>query len=300
MTAAVVILGIAVIYLIISQILRQRELKRLAGEIEALAGQDSNTHLTVESRDAGIHQIAAAVNRMQQQHKDSAAGYIRMNEAYKQSMADISHDLRTPLTALIGYLKLLKRGGQDEAEQEQYIEISYDKAQSLHRLVNSLFELARLDSGAYQFELQSVDLQELLGQELLSYYPDFMEKGWEPNIEMASGPLMVCADSDAVKRVFGNLIQNALSHGSGGFAVRAGRQGNCAELVFSNEAPQLKADSLDKLFERAYTSDQVRTSRGGGLGLAIVKAFTEQMGGSVAAVLENGRLSLTLRFPLME
>jgi len=296
MIIAVILLGIGCIYLIINKVLVTKEVKRMAQEIEQRGSDHSGCRLTVQVPDGALNDLAMAVNSLQESHQEELVRHAKWEEEYKQSMADISHDLRTPLTALTGYLKLLQKEGQPLDKQKEYIEIVYEKTGALNQLVTSLFELARLESNAYQFEWESVDIKDILEQELVSFYPQFLKQGMEPKVSIPEIKMCIRADRTAVQRVFNNLIQNALNHGSGDIRMSAYVIEDKVYIEVSNAAPNLKQDDIERLFMRAYTADPARSHAGGGMGLAIVKAFAEQMKGSVQANLKEGRLCITLIF----
>ena len=293
-----VLLGIACIYLIVSKILIKRELRRMAREIEQINFSDSRCRLTIQVPDASLAQLAAAVNNMRQKYQEEAAEYIRREEEYKQSMADISHDLRTPLTAMKGYLKLLRKEGLEPDRQKEYVEIAYDKSDTLNNLVTSLFELARLECNAYHFEREQVDVREVMEQELIAFYPEFMDRGLEPEIDLAENRMLIYADPTAIQRILNNLIQNVLNHGSGEIRMKSYMKEEWAWVEISNAAPNLDLEDVGRLFTRAYTAERARSHTSSGLGLSIVRAFAEQMEGAAKAELKEGRLSIKVGFPL--
>ena len=300
MTVVAVLLGMGCIYLMINKILVKREVQRMAREIEQINASDSNCKLTVQIPDPALAELAVSVNNLRQIHHDKVAAYIRSEEEYKQSMADISHDLRTPLTAMKGYLKLLRREDLDPVKQREYVEIAYDKTDTLNYLVKSLFELARLECHAYHFEWEQVNIREVMEQELVLFYPEFERQGIEPEVLLDGAEMWITADSAAVSRIFSNVIQNALYHGSGSIQMRAWAEDKRVNVEISNAAPNLVKGDVERLFTRTYTADPARSRSGGGLGLSIVKAFTEQMGGMAEAELKEGRICIAVKFPLSD
>lgn len=297
MTVVVVLLSVVCIYLSINKLLVNRELRRITKEIKHL-GLDSNCQLTVELNNPAVIDLAVAVNNLQERHQETVVEYVKREGEYKQSMADISHDLRTPLTALSGYLKLLKKEEGIAPKNKEYLDIAYEKAGALKRLVTSLFELARLECNAYHFEWSSVNLKEVLEQQLASFYPEFLQRRLEPKVAIADTAMEIRADDTAVQRIISNLLQNALQHGCGNICLNAFVKEERVVVEISNSAPHLNVEEVAQLFARSYTVDPVRTHSGGGLGLAIVKAFTEQMGGRAEGELKAGRLYITVSFRL--
>jgi len=298
MTVVAILLGIACIYLIIHKLLVTKEIKRMAKEMKQNGTDNSNCQLTLQMMNQPISDLAAAINSLQQHHQDEVAEYIRREEEYKQSMADISHDLRTPLTAMTGYLKLLRKTEAEPDKKQEYVEIAYEKADTLNQLVTSLFELARLECSAYQFTWENIDIKEIVEQELAAFYPQFVKQGLEPVVSMPEIKLPIRADNTALQRVFNNLIQNALNHGAGDIGINVFVRTERVYIEISNAAPNLTTADVGRIFERAYTADSVRSQAGGGLGLSIVKAFAEQMKGTADAELKEGKLYIRLGFPL--
>jgi len=298
MAVVAILLGIVCIYLIIHKVLVTKEIKRMAKEIQQIGINNSSCQLTVQMMNEPFSDLAAAVNSLQQHHQDEVAEYIRREEEYKQSMADISHDLRTPLTAMTGYLKLLRKAEAEPDKKQEYVEIAYEKADTLNQLVTSLFELARLECSAYQFTWENIDIREMVEQELAAFYPQFVKQGLEPVVSMPEIKLPIWADNTALQRIFNNLIQNALNHGAGDIHINVFVKAERVYIEISNAAPNLTTADAGHLFERAYTADPVRSQAGGGLGLSIVKAFTEQMKGTADAELKEGKLCIQLEFPL--
>lgn len=299
MIVVVILLSVALICMIVNRALMSREIKRMAKEVEAIALESSGRQLAVEMQNTSVVSMASAINELQERHQDTISEYIRQSEEFKQSMADISHDLRTPLTALVGYLKLMQKGELSPEKQKEYIDIASDKADILHYLVTSLFELARLESNTYPFEWQKIDMKEVLAQELATFYPQFLKREQEPEIQMTEEPLWIHGDHMALQRIFNNLLQNALNHGDGDIGITAGVEGSEVLIRISNTAKGLSVENAEQLFQRTYTAEPARSKTGAGLGLAIVKAFTEQMHGTVNAEIMNGRLTITLKLPLL-
>lgn len=306
---AAILLGAGLVIMVLNRILLVRELRNMTKGMERLRSTGSS-QLTIGTQNKDVAALAASINTLYRESQEGQAEMIRQNTELKQSMADISHDLRTPLTALIGYLKLLYQKDAPSEKQKQYLDTAYEKAGTLHRLVSTLFDLARLESGAYQFVWETIDVKQLLEQELAAFYTQFLELGQEPAIDLGEETLWVRGDQGALQRILGNLIQNALKHGRGEIEVKAYRHkrnkdipleekhsGDKVWVEVSNAAPDLEGTDLSLLFRRAYRADVSRSGSGSGLGLTIVKEFTEQMNGRVQAEYREGRIIIILCFP---
>ena len=299
MTIIVILLGLALIVMIVKQVLLKKEISRMAVEIRQMETEQRNVLLSVELPEKEVVSLAAAINELSDYYKEKLQEYYRQSEEFKQSMADISHDLRTPLTALSGYLNLMAEE-ENKEKQEQHLMIAREKAEILNYLVTSLFELARIESQTYPFEWQSINLTEVLTNELVSFYPQFSKAKQEPKLEITEEMLWIKSDSIALQRIFSNLLQNTLSHGEGEIKIKASQKEEVAVVEISNRVRDLAKEDIEYLFKRSYKAEQARSRSGAGLGLAITKAFVESMEGSIEAHLEAERLVIEMRLPLQK
>ena len=292
------ILIVAVAVLAVRYRLLKRELRRMTETMKEIHSLDTNRQLTIGLQQPELAALAGTVNTLYDDVAAEKAAYRTGMDEIRQSMANISHDLRTPLTSIMGYLKLMGNTANSPEQNGRYLEVAQRKSAQLHRLVNGLFELARLESGGDTFSLQRLDAAMLLGEELAGVYTQMEERGIAPAVRMPAESLWVIGDKAAFSRIFANLLQNMLKHGGEPFAVSAARETDEAVFRFSNGAPQLTEVDAKQLFKRFFTADRMRSGENTGLGLSIVKEFSEQMNGSVQAVLDQGTLTFTLRWPL--
>lgn len=297
LAATIVVLCIALVIITAKWLLLRREVATLARDIGQIVPGETNRQLRVATQDAQVAALANAVNRLYDEVDQICAQQTRAGDELRQNMADISHDLRTPLTSILGYLGLLGKDDNSPAQQQEYLRIATEKAEALRHMVDSLFELARLEAGAYHLQQVKLDAVELLAQEIAACYVPFSATGQQPEIELAP-TLPILADKLALQRVFANLLQNILRHGESGIRICAEEQAGRAVFSFANRAPQLVGSNVGRLFERSYTGDVSRGNKNTGLGLAITREFTHQMGGEIDARMEGDLLVVTLHWPL--
>lgn len=233
------ILAAAFIVLSVRYRLLKRELRRMTAGMKEIHSQDTNRQLSIGLQQPELAALAGTVNTLYEDVAAEKAAYRTGMDEIRQSMANISHDLRTPLTSIMGYLKLMQKEENSSEQTKRYLEVVQRKSAQLHRLVNGLFELARLESGGYQFALQRLDGAMLLSEELAAIYTQMEEKGIAPSIEMQEEPLWVIGDKAAFSRIFSNLLQNMMYHGQAPFSVLAAKEKNEAVFRFSNGAPYL-------------------------------------------------------------
>ena len=213
-------------------------------------------------------------------------------------LRSVSHDLRTPLTSILGYLQLLEDPGLTEGERREYLAVIAGRARTLQSLITSFYDLSRLEGGEYLLQREKVDLYASLSGLLAAFYNDFTDRGFDMEVELAEGLPQVWADAGAVLRIFTNLIRNALEHGEGRMEIRLYQEGGQVVSRFSNETHALTAEDVPHVFDRFFTSDKMRTGRNTGLGLAIVKALAGQMDCRAEAALEGDMFAITLRWPV--
>lgn len=290
------VLAIVAITALAKWLLLKREISAIAGTIKRIHGRKTNEKITVLSQDKSIIELANAVNEL---YRDIAAERSEHNRAateLRKNMADISHDLRTPLTSILGYINLLQKDDVTDEQKLRFFSVLSAKAQSLHYLVDSLFTLTRLETGAFPLEMERVNIQDILSEELAGFYDIFTAGGQEPKIELCAMPIWVVGDKHAFSRVFQNLLQNIVKHRGRDIIISANCKDGIAEFEFSNRAEGLRQDDMQDLFRRFFTADRMRSGENTGLGLAIVKEFVEQTGGTITASLEDGRIVFTLQW----
>ena len=251
---------------------------------------ETNTLLAVSSGDREMNALADALNGQLTQLRAQRQRYQHGDLELKEAITNISHDLRTPLTAIVGYLALLE--GEEKSETvERYLSQISNRTQVLHQLSEELFAYALL-TAPQPLHPQRVDLRSLVEEALLSYCGAMEQRGLEPTIQLPEGRVERNLDPTAAGRVLSNLISNALKYSAGDFAVTMTPDG---VITFANSAPDLDSVLVQRLFDRFFTVETAHHSTG--LGLSIAKLLTQQMEGSLEAKYQEGQLVMTLSFP---
>ncbi|MFQ9908022.1 MAG: sensor histidine kinase [Acutalibacter sp.] len=256
------------------------------------AGGRTPTRCSLPCRDRELRRLAS--------FKPGAAGlrqerlrYQQGDKELKEAVVNISHDLRTPLTAISGYLQLLQ--GQDLApDTRRYLEQIDGRAQAMKRLTEELFRYSVVVSEE-KLAREPVDLCRAVEEALLSFYGALEGRGIEPQVRLPEEKVERLLDPAALSRVLGNILTNALKYSAGDLEVTLEERGR---LTFSNAAPGLDPVTAGRLFDRFYTVEAARNSTG--LGLSIAKELTQRMGGSIGAALHSGTLTVWVEFPRQE
>ena len=265
----------------------ERTLRSAAAQLREREEKGSSVRILMAAPNASAECLISAVNGLLELRQAEEADYRRREQALRQQIANVSHDLRTPLTSILGYLQLLEGDTLSQAAREEYLNIIEGRARALQSLIGSFYDLSRLDGGEYPIARERVDLYAILSELVAGFYNDLTASGLEVTVELAEGLPPVWGDAAAVLRVFTNLIRNALEHGVGTLSIKLYRAGDTVVSAFANGAGGLTEEDVPHVFDRSFTSDKNRTSHNAGLGLAIVKALAEQMGCRTQAALEG-------------
>ena len=262
---------------------RARDLAYLAELLDGAAAHPA-PRARLESTDPAVAELARAIDR----HLDAdlARDLERRaaDERFREQLAALSHDIRTPLAGAQGYLQLARRAS-DPDRVERYLDGAEERLAAMRVLVDDLFTYARAADPSWEPELAPCDLAEAAADALAARYEAFAARGWEPDVRLGQTAPALAAP-DALARVFANLLENALAQGSGAPTVRA----EGTTLTVTNPVEPEVAAQLDpaRLTERFYQGDPSRAGHGSGLGLAVARALTKSMGGTLAVDVETG------------
>lgn len=271
-------------------LLMRRDLHTLSAQLHDHLQTDTNTLLTSASGDRALRTLAASLNVELTELRRQRLRYENGDRALKQAVTNVSHDLRTPLTAISGYLDLLE-SEEKSANAARYLALIENRTDAMARLTEELFRYSVILAEEEPLTRDPVVLNDALAESLASFYGALTTRGITPEITLCDARVTRLLDRDALARVFANILNNALKYSDGDLAVCLDEDGT---LTFTNHAAALDAVTTTQLFDRFFTVEAAHHSTG--LGLSIAKALVEQMGGTIDARYENGRLILTLHF----
>lgn len=287
--AAIVILSAAVLYLGYRLLALKRTIAQADRQLQEISGElEENRIVKLAAPERELEAFLVTVNGNLKQIRRERLEYQRRERQWKEQVENISHDLRTPLTAVLGYLKLMDNE-QLSLEDREFLEIALKKSQNLQRLVNQFYELSRVSSEDFKLKREQTDTARLLRECCLEQYTLFEQAGLELKLSIPEYPLWLSTDSEALERIFVNLLQNAARYGKSVLEVEVRDRGEArAQYVFRNDLPE-EVEEVDPglLFERFYMQERSRTRGGTGLGLTIAKHLAERLGGSIQARYET-------------
>ena len=287
---AMSLLILALIAVIAYQYQASRKLRSdihyIANKLNEILADRSVQKLLHQTETPELRELLTGINRMQEEQQRARAEYVRTEMAMRRMLSNISHDLRTPLTVIAGYVELLMHR-RDMAPEERAVQMGKvaDKVQEVIGLINIFFDLAKLESGDEELDLSLVQLNEVCRRNILSFYDVLADSGFEVEIHIPDEPVFVYANEEALDRVLNDLISNAIRYGGDGrmlgLAMRADEETVYVEVT--DRGKGIDEHHRDHIFERLYTLEDSRNRRyqGSGLGLTITKRLVELMHGSI-------------------
>lgn len=262
---------------------------------------NGNRRILVEPYDS-FAPLIYEINEIVQAYEEKLASVEQAKEENKQLMTSLFHDIRTPLTTLIGYLDAVYKERIIGEEQKEYIEIAYRKACDLKEYIDILFDWFKLNSNEFSIQMQKVEVAELTRNILVDWIPIVEEKKLAYSFEIPDRPFWVKMDSDCYRRIVNNLIQNIIIHSKAtSFALDLKCSGNFVTIVIKDNGIGISEEDLKHIFERLYKCDKGRLNKGSGLGLSIVQQLVIKMAGeiNVESRVEHGS-SFILKFPRLK
>ncbi len=265
-----------IIFMLIAKIyLLKKSAREITSQLDEKLSADTNTLIDISSSDKDMCSLASNLN---EQLKILRSEYIRCQHGdieLKNAVMNISHDLRTPLTAISSYLDLLETNPE---KSEQYIKIIRERTENLNQLTDELFRYSVITSPEYSDIIEPVIINSVLEESILSYYAVLLEHGITPEIDITETQVVRSISRNALSRVFANLLNNAVKYSDGDLHITMTENGL---ITFANKSAELNEVQTERLFDRFYTIENARKSTG--LGLSIARVLVEQMNGTISA-----------------
>lgn len=281
----------AVLALLVKVRLLQRSMDEIADELGERLSTDTNVLLSVSSRDRHARKLAGDLNRHLRLLRKQRLRFQNGDRELKEAVTNISHDLRTPLTAICGYLDLLERKALSP-ETGRYLALIANRVEAMRQLTGELFRYSVILS-AGEVVLAAVDMVSVLEESIAGFYGPLKERGVDPVISLPDEPVVRQLDRAVLSRVFDNILSNALKYSADDLKIILSADG---QVSFSNTAPGLDEVQVGRLFDRFFTVTAARESTG--LGLSIAKTLVERMGGTIAAEYRSEVLTIRVNFPV--
>lgn len=300
-----IIIGIVIFISIYSLITykRYKDMLLLMDSVEEMSKGNLDKKIQVKSR-SDIKKVAENINNIVQQLKNITVEERKAQQTKTDLITNVSHDLRTPLTSIIGYLNIIEEGKyKDEVELMYYVDIAYEKSLNLNILINDLFELTKMQNRTINFNKVELNLVELVGQLVSQFEIQFRQANMDYRIDFSVEKLMISADPVKLVRAFENLITNAMRYGKDGryVDIKIFVEDEMAVVQVINYGEPIPVVDLPHIFDRFYRVEKSRnTFQGGsGLGLAITKNIIESHDGSITAISDSEHTIFQVKLPYL-
>ncbi|WP_028778009.1 sensor histidine kinase [Shimazuella kribbensis] len=262
------------------------EIKKITQITKGIQTGNLNLRYRLRTSQKDIEDLGGELNRLVDYFQNGFERIAFLEEERKRMIANISHDLRTPLTSLLGYMEALKHDATLTVEErEDFLRITSEKGNSLLVLLQDFFELAKLEADDFELNLGKVDLVEIVPEVLLGFYPDFVKAEIIPVIKIPDAPLYVKGDQVCLRRILNNLLSNALCYGQDGkeIGIALREEESLVWVDVWDRGKGILAKDISHIFERLYTGEASRNTslQGTGLGLTITKNLVEKQGGRI-------------------
>ena len=272
------------------------KLKQISGQLSDMMEHDTDEQVMVFTDNRALQELCAQINRLLADRREIRADYRKKEISYKKMLSNISHDIKTPLTVILGYLEMM-RLADGQNEELRKVEA---KAGQVMELIDQFFTLAKLEAGDKKLEMVKVNISELCRENVLGFYELLIQKDFEVEISIPERAVFVTGDKDAIDRILCNLLSNAIRYGSDGkymgFCLR--EENDFVRIDIVDKGKGIEKQFAASVFERLYTMEDSRSRsiQGNGLGLTIARNLANQMGGDVTLVSKPGvRTVFTVR-----
>lgn len=278
------------IILIINNIIIKNEINNISESLLNIINSDTNNLITISTNDKSIKKLVNTLNKSLKDLRTLELEYKNGSGELKSSITNISHDLRTPLTAIRGYLDLIDSKNLNK-KQINYLKVVESKVKDLTELTEQLFDFSKSIDIQENLKKENICINDVLEESIVSFYSLFKEHNITPKIEICSEKVVRLLNENCLKRIFENIISNAIKYGESDINIKLYSNG---KIEFSNKTDMLDSVSLEKIFDRYYTVKNARKSNG--IGLSIAKQLVDLSGGKIKAIYKNNNLIIEVIF----
>ena len=292
-------------YLLCRLFLMEKAMNRATEELKEISKElEENRVLRLGMPNKYLEKLLREMNATLETIRKTKRGYEQREKEFQKEIENISHDLRTPLTAIIGYLEMMKKE-ELSPENRQNLEIVSNRAKSMQELIGRFYELTQVSDAEYQLEMRELDIGKLFREMILVQYGILEKRNLNVEISLPDKPMMLQGSKEAFERIFSNLFQNVQRYAQSQLELRLWEEKGRVYIVFQNDiAEEKRLDNPELIFERFYMADSSRRNGGSGLGMTIAAQLVAHMRGNIKAtnVEENNKtyLKIEMDFPYNE
>ena len=299
MAVACIILVVIAIWGIGLSFYYRHQIKNVKSQISFLNQHETNMLITSDQKSGCVADLTDELNTLIEQTAALRKEIADSESHLKDTIINLSHDIRTPLTSMDGYFQLLLKS-DDPEERQQYAAVISDRLSSLKEMLDELFTYAKLTNKAYEVELSPCAVNEILLSVLFSFYKDIKQRGIEPLVNVPEQDIFIQGNEPALRRIFQNILKNCIEHGNNQLSVRLINSSDMVQIYFENDYQMQEPIDANKVFDRFYKADGARSKTSTGLGLSIAKELVERLNGSITGNVKNDIFTITITFHLLK
>lgn len=296
MIFVLIIVCMIAIFLAARLFMLKKEVKKTHKQLQSYNNQQTGKKINIALIDKNMEELGFEINKLIDLYVSENRKRVIFEKEQSDAIANISHDLRTPLTSVLGYIQMAQEEEVTPEEKDELLRIAKERAKRLEGLLKDFFELSIIESSEYPLKVERINLKQVTIDILMSFYDQFQENKLEPTIHMPDMEVFIISDISAVTRVVENLISNAIRYTEDNVVVSLEEDELHAKLIVKNDASTLTNQDARRMFDRFYMADQSRSSKSTGLGLSIVKSLMDRMDGTIKATLKDGVLFIICRW----
>ncbi|GAA0714518.1 HAMP domain-containing sensor histidine kinase [Paraclostridium ghonii] len=297
MTLVLIFLLVPSVYFSARFLLLSKNIKKVTNNFKYICeNTDTNRKLILSSPDKNLEELLVEINNYLEDSQIQRIRYIKREEEIRKEIENISHDLRTPLTSIRGYLDLINDETSTEEEKKEYIEIVEKRSKVLQNLIQSFYDLSRLENNDYNMNMEDIDINKKLKDYVLTFYNDFESKHINVEVDLPKKPVYVKVDNSAIERIFSNLIQNSIKYSKSSFYISLNNNHENVIIEFKNDIQDINKEDTSLLFNRFYMKDSSRCDGSSGLGLTVTKLLVELMNGEIEVELDEDWIIFRVKF----
>lgn len=272
------------------------QIKSIRGQVHFISRNDTNKRITFYGKSRSFRHLASDINEILDSNVEKHEKILREDKEIKETLTNMSHDIRTPLTSLKGYFELLDQT-EDPAERKKYSDIISGRIDSLSEILETMFLYTKVSNVNFKVSIDPVPCSKIILDTLFEYYDDFQEKGFEVDVDVDED-VRILGNEQSLKRIMQNLIRNSLVHGNGDvkLSVKEDKSVRKVTIMLDNLMEEGQNPDPDKVFDRYYKGDESRHTGSSGVGLSVVKKLVESMNGGIKAQISDGRFRIIMTF----
>ncbi|WP_180753292.1 HAMP domain-containing sensor histidine kinase [Anaerococcus sp. Marseille-P3625] len=272
-----------------------KEINSICEQIRFLINNNSQMRINTSFSIKTFMEFAEIINNFLDSYHNKEKAYINKEKYLQNTIRGLSHDIRTPLTSLDGYLQLIANN-KENINNDKYFSIMRNRISSLNNILDQLFTFVKLQENEYKLEMEKIDFTSLALQTLFNYYEDFKFRNIEPKINFPNNKIFINANTDALERIFQNIYKNILEHGQNPISLSISEDEKKLIFVSKNKTKDDLTINKDDLFKEFYKASNSRNGSSTGLGLAITKALVEKLNGKITADISDNYFAIEISF----